>query len=65
MIKKIICSSLLILAVPFLMSSVKAPVYNGPKKNRQSIPLLSMRVMVDMIPAVGAFTRMKKRWRWP
>jgi N-acetylmuramoyl-L-alanine amidase len=32
MIKKIICSSLLILAVPFLMSSVKAPVYNGPKK---------------------------------
>ena len=32
MMKKIICSLLVVLTVPFLMSSVKAPVYNGPKK---------------------------------
>lgn len=32
MTKKIICSLLIVLTVPFLMSSVKAPVYNGPKR---------------------------------
>jgi N-acetylmuramoyl-L-alanine amidase len=41
MIKKILCSLLIVLTVPMLMSSVKAPVFNGPKK-----PLIST-IIVD------------------
>jgi N-acetylmuramoyl-L-alanine amidase len=41
MMKKILCSLLIVLTVPMLMSSVKAPVSNGPKK-----PLIST-IIVD------------------